>query len=219
MKNKDWNEDAIFDHFDEENSLENNSDSLIKLAEEYKEKSLQELFEKDYLEKNSKIFQDHNLELRYVSLEERERTNQGLGHSKNPSRWLCDRWYVRHYTEACMNRAAKRRNFINFPGCAADMGLSGERREFDNFLIERGTGNFGFLEVQGRSHDNELAIVRDQRVQEIRDLGFFVKHYEVPIEGFDDYIKGINWAEECLKDFSECLRRHFRKPTWEDYSK
>ena len=162
------------------------------------------------------LVQKNSDSIGWLSPEERLKTptNQGLGHSKNPARFLSDNLYHRHESEAYLTRALKcsmdRHGFIFSTLPVWIINSSGKRREPDFHILSRG-GIPGIIELNGTSHDGELADYRDSQNQPFRDRGIFVKSYSVPNE------LSLDWANEVINDFMICLRAQARQNLgWED---
>ena len=110
--------------------------------------------------------------------------NQGWGHSKNPATvWhknLRHRaWYEALFTEACIRHKAL---YMPLP-----VAIYGSKRIEPDGLIFK-DGLVELIELDGPSHDSELASFEQQRLKPFRDNLVDVMRFPVPEE------VDINWA-------------------------
>ena len=119
---------------------------------------------------------------------EQSTNNQGWGHSKSPApiwhRHVRHRaWYEALFTEVCM-----RRKVLCLP---LPLALFGSQRiEPDYVIIVDGIPEL--IELDGPSHDSELASTEQQRLKPFRDNLIDVMRFPVPEE------VDINWAHSVL---------------------
>jgi hypothetical protein len=233
MKDKnDWDFlDPIFDNIDKEKECEDVRDSKPSDDKDYKNRgeNIIDLFEEnsDSLNSNDSEESNDSLDLKYTSLEDREKTNQGLGHTKNPAPYLYEKrnFYVRTSREAAFIEAAHRMDLSYSAGqvwCPNEKKKKMRRVEFDLVIKCPETGMMAFIETNGGSHKDENADDRDSRVNFMRDSGYLVRSFPEPNEWeFDTDTEMINWAKQCIEEVLSSLKRsmNIRKlPCWEDYN-
>ena len=114
--------------------------------------------------------------------------NQGWGHSLSPGpiwhRNIRHRaWYETLFTEACILRQA-----VYCPSPLAVCGLN--RIEPDGLIFK--DGMVELIELDGPSHDSELASTEQQRLKPFRDNLIDVMRFPVPEE------VDIKWAHSVL---------------------
>jgi hypothetical protein len=165
---------------------------------------------------------DPDLDFKSIDKDEREETNQGLAHSKNGARILSNNLYHRDISECYMTQACINKNVLFFTNAVCLKGISRRRAELDFLILDEKSEHWGILELQGGSHFGELAVDRDGRLKRFDDANVFIRYYDVPdYVSYETSKESIDWAEECLEDFLNKLRKKKKFPiiTWEDYSK
>jgi hypothetical protein len=114
--------------------------------------------------------------------------NQGYGHSLNPAPLMSFNVRHRAWYEALFTAVCIRREVLYFP---LPLVLSGTQRiEPDAFIIKDGIPIL--IELDGLSHEEELASVEQNRLKPFRDNLVNVMRFPVP-EDTD-----INWANDIL---------------------
>ena len=119
--------------------------------------------------------------------------NQGWGHSSNPAPiW---HWNVRHRTwyEALFTEACILRNILTFP---LPLVLFGSKRIEPDYIVIM-DGILELIELDGPSHDSELASFEQERLKPFRDNLVDVMRFPVPEE------VDINWAHGVLDQVVE----------------
>tara|TARA_Y100001935_G_C17219642_1_gene464560 strand:- start:303 stop:821 length:519 start_codon:yes stop_codon:yes gene_type:complete len=119
--------------------------------------------------------------------------NQGWGHSSNPAPlW---HWNVRHRTwyEALFTEACIHRHILCFP---LPLVLFGSKRIEPDYIIIM-DGILELIELDGPSHDSELASFEQERLKPFRDNLVDVMRFPVPEE------VDINWAHGVLDQVVE----------------
>tara|TARA_Y100000748_G_scaffold297674_1_gene291974 strand:- start:266 stop:814 length:549 start_codon:yes stop_codon:yes gene_type:complete len=132
-----------------------------------------------------------------VTPEERTVNNQGFGHSQNPA----PIWYsnVRHraYYEQFLTAVCMRRKVLYLP---LPLALFGNQRiEPDAIIFKDGLAQL--VELDGRSHDSELASTEQQRLKPFRDHLIDIQRFNVPED------PDINWANHVLDQVLERIER------------
>lgn len=114
--------------------------------------------------------------------------NQGYGHSLNPAPLMSFNVRHRAWYEALFTAVCIRREVLYFP---LPLVLNGTQRiEPDAFIIKDGIPIL--VELDGRSHEEELASIEQNRLKPFRDNLVNIMRFPVP-EDTD-----INWANEIL---------------------
>ena len=139
----------------------------------------------------------------------REDTNQALGHTKNPGLILSDNFYHRMIYECLLTRALINLDVFFAVAPVWCEGKSRKRREPDAMILAY--QNLGAIELNGKSHDDELADDRDGRMERFRDQLVYVKYYKVPEQ------PDLHWATGVVKDFLRRLkdRKTFQMARWD----
>ena len=134
--NNDWDFlDPIFNNIDEEKEYEGVRDSKPSDDNDYKNtgENIIVLFEEnsDSINSNDSEESDDSLNLKYISLEEREKTNQGNGHTRNPAPYLYEKrkFYVRTSREAAFIEAAHSMGLPYSPGKLAQAKIAKAGKE------------------------------------------------------------------------------------------
>ena len=118
--------------------------------------------------------------------------NQGYGHSLNPAPLMSFNVRHRAWYEALLTAVCIRREVLYFP---LPLVLNGTQRiEPDAFIIKDGIPIL--IELDGRSHEEELASEEQNRLKPFRDN--LVNIIDLSAEETD-----INWANEILDQVLE----------------
>ncbi len=124
---------------------------------------------------------------------ELEITNQGYGHSLNPAPYMSFNVRHRAWYEALLTAVCIRREVLYFPLPLVLNGL--QRIEPDGFIIKDGIPVL--IELDGRSHEEELASEEQNRLKPFRDNLVNIMRFAVPEE------TDINWANGILDQVLE----------------
>ena len=121
----------------------------------------------------------------------RIQTNQGLGHTLNPAMIKMDNFYFRQEYEGYVARAFADMDIPTFPLPVLCKGRDRSRIETDSMILTE--QQVACVELDGNSHNEELAIEREWRNQIYRENNIPVIHYKVP----------DNWNEEWAKEIAK----------------
>ncbi len=180
------------------------------------------LFENAY-SKDTNENDFETVQIENININDRDKTNQGLGHSLNGARFLSNHLYHRHWSECFFTKACiNKEDIISFTLPVANLGTNGRKVEVDFLIFDEVSCQWGILEVQGASHLNELAVDRDDRLKRFEESDVFIKYYYLPNNLTQHtQTENLDWANKCLDDFLMRLRKKKKFPiiSWEDYSK
>ena len=146
------------------------------------------ILEAEIIEKDSNECLDESRFEIDLRIEDESINNQGWGHSLSPGpimhRNIRHRaWYETLFTEVCILRQA-----VYLPSPLAVCGL--KRIEPDGLIFK--DGMVELIELDGPSHDSELASTEQQRLKPFRDNLIDVMRFPVPEE------VDIKWAHSVL---------------------
>lgn len=161
-------------------------------------KEIASSLEEEIREENPNSFVDESVfEIDSSRETEESINNQGWGHSLNPAplwhRNVRHRaWYETLFTEVCIRRQAL---YLPLP-----LALFGSKRiEPDGMIIVDGIVEL--IELDGQSHDLELASTEQQRLKPFRDNLIDVMRFPIPEE------VDINWAHGVLDQVFERIEK------------
>jgi len=131
--------------------------------------------------------------------ENRINSNQGLAHSLNPAMIKMDNFYFRKEYEGAVCRAFADLDIPNFPLPVMCKGRSRSRMETDSMILTE--QQFACIELDGDSHNEELALERQWRNKIYHENNVPVFHYQVPHDW------NMEWARAVAKDVVDSLKR------------